>query len=306
MNKYLIIEKNLEKLIRQNRPVVAIELNSIARSLSYPQSLDIILEIEQIILSNKAHPAAVGIIDGKLIAGLDTDQISYLLSLENLPKVSTRDISYFVSQKLSGIPTTAAAIFIAKMAGIKVLSTGAIGGVHRNADENFDISADLQQLSSSSMAVVCSGVNYIFDVPVTLEYLKTSGVPVIGYNTKVFPSFYVLDENIMVDYSLNLTRQIAELADIKWNLGLTGAVIIANPVPSNCLIDKDEMNIYIQAALDKAKMLNISRSRFTNYMIEEIDNSTNGKTKGYIIPILKKNSLLASIISSELADLYIE
>ncbi len=306
MNKYLVIEKNLEKAIRQNKPVVAIELNSIARSVSFPQSLELALEIHQIILSNNAYPAAVGIIDGKLIAGLDADQISTLLSLKNLPKISTRDISYFVSQKLSGIPTTAAAIFIAKLAGIKVLSTGAIGGVHRNADENFDISADLQQLSSSSMAVVCSGVNYIFDVPVTLEYLKTSGVPVIGYNTEIFPSFYVLDENIKVDYSLSLTKQIADLVDIKWNLGLKGAVIIANPVPLNCLIDKSEMNIYIKDALEKAKKLNLPRSKFTNYMIQEIDSATDGKTKESITSILKKNALLASLVAIELAELYVE
>lgn len=306
MNKYLFIEKNLEKIIRSNKPVVGLELNSISKVVPYPQSLNLAMEIEDIIKSSGAYPATLGIIDGKLIAGLTSSEIAYLLSMDHAPKISTRDISYFISQKLSGTLTSAAALFISKLAGIRVLSTAAIGGVHRGAVENFDISSDLQELSSTNVAVVCSGVNYIFDIPLTLEYLKTYGVPVVGYTTDIFPAFYVLDDRLKVEYRIDHPKEIASLIDTKWNLGIKGGVIVANPVPHACVIDRETMESYVKMALEKARQSHIDRKDFTSYMIEEIDSYTKGKTMQYIGEILKNNARLSCIISEELTNLYKE
>lgn len=306
MNKYLHINNDLKKAIRSNKPVVGLELNSISKVISYPQSLELALEIEDIVKGLGCFPATIGVLNGNLIAGLTPSEISLLLADDDPHKISTRDIAYFVSQNLSGTTTAATSIIISKLAGIKVFSTGAIGGVHRGALENFDISSDLQELSNISVAVVCSGVNYIFDIPLTLEYLKTYGVPVIGHLTDIFPAFYVLDDRLKVEYRMDNVKDISHLIDVKWNLGLKGGVIITNPVPEECIIDKNTMENYVTKAIIKAKEEKIDRKDFTTYMVEELDSFTKGKTKKNIGTILKNNARLSCLIAKELSLLYIE
>lgn len=306
MNQYLTIEKTLEKSIRSNKPIVGLELNSISKIISYPESLALINELENIIRDLGCFPATLGIIQGQLIAGLSSEQMTHILSQESIPKISTRDIAYFITRKLTGTPTTATAMVIAKLAGIRVLSTGAIGGVHRGALENFDISADLQELSTTNVAIVCSGVNYIFDIPLTLEHLKTHGVPVIGYTTDIFPAFYVLDENLKTQYRMDDPTEIAALADAKWNLGQKGGMIVANPVPKECRIDRETMEEYIRRSISSAKEQGISRSDFTAYMIESIDSYTQGMTSKFMVDILKNNARLSCYISKGLSKLYVE
>lgn len=306
MNKYLHIEKNLEKAIRSNKAVVGLELNTFSKLIPYPDSLNLALAIEKIIREQDCIPATFGVMNGVLIAGVNSEQMAIILSPKNIPKISTRDIAYFVSQKLSGTPTMATSMFIARLSGIKVLSTGAIGGVHRGAFENFDISPDLQELSATNVAIVCSGVNYIFDIPLTLEYLKTYGVPVIGYTSDISPAFYVVDENLKVEYRIDEPKAIASLIDAKWNLGQKGGLIVTNPVPIDCRISRESMEQYVRHAIHEAKAENISRLNFTSYMIEKIDHYTKGLTCQYIVEILKSNALLSCHIAKNLSALYVE
>ena len=248
LNKYLEIEEEVQYALDNNKPIVALESTIISHGMPYPQNVETALELERIIKDRGAVPATIAILEGKLKVGLTEDEIEYFGKSRKILKVSRSDIPYVVSEKLDGATTVAATMIISNLAGIKVFATGGIGGVHRGAGRTFDISADLQELAKTNVAVVCAGVKSILDIGLTLEYLETYGVPVIGFKTEEFPAFFTRKSGFGVDYTVDDEKELANIIKTKWNLGLQGGVVIGNPIP-----EKYEMNyIRINRAIEKA------------------------------------------------------
>lgn len=221
MSKYLDIDSNVQKALVKKSPIVALESTIISHGMPFPQNMETALKVEEIVRSNGAIPATIAIINGKLKVGLSKDEIEYLGKAgEKIVKASRRDLPYLISKKVDGATTVASTMIVAHMAGIKIFATGGIGGVHRGAEQSFDISADLQELSKTNVAVVCAGIKSILDLGLTLEYLETHGVPVIGYQTKELPAFYSKKSGFEVDYRLDSSKEIAKFIKTKWQMNL--------------------------------------------------------------------------------------
>jgi len=242
-SKYLDINSNIKKALAEKRPVVALESTIISHGMPFPQNVETALKVEEIVRTTGAIPATIAIINGKFKVGLAKDEIEYLgRSGKKIIKASRRDIPYLISKKEDGATTVASTMIAAQMAGIKIFATGGIGGVHRGAEQSFDISADLQELAHTDVAVVCAGVKSVLDLGLTLEYLETYGVPVLGYKTKELPAFYTQKSGFEVDYQLNTANQIAKFLKVKWEMNLKGGVVIANPIPTEFQLDYNSIN----------------------------------------------------------------
>ena len=228
---YLDIHPDVEKAIKNNDPVVALESTIISHGMPYPKNVETALMVEETVRSNKAVPATIAIINGRLKVGLTHEEIEFLATNEEVKKVSRRDLPITVAQKLSGSTTVASTMIIASLANIAVFATGGIGGVHRGAEKSLDISADLEELASTNVCVVCAGAKAILDLGLTLEYLETKGVPVIGYKTSELPAFYSSESGFDVDYKIDSALEIAEILKTKWNLSIAGGVLVTNPIP---------------------------------------------------------------------------
>lgn len=303
-NNFFIIDDNVKNALSSNKPVVALESTIISHGMPFPQNVETALNAERIIRENGAIPATIAIINGIIKVGLNENEIRYLGKLgKEAIKTSTRDIPYIISQKLNGATTVSATSFIATRAGIKVFATGGIGGVHRGASETFDISADLEELSSTNIAVVCAGVKSILDLPKTVEYLETKKVEVIGYRTNVLPAFYTSKSNILVNHQLNTPKEIAELLNVKWNLNFNGGVLITNPIPEKYSMDENIINQAIEEALDEMNKLNIIGNKTTPYLLAKIKEITNGESLDSNIKLVYNNCKLAALIASELSNL---
>jgi pseudouridine-5'-phosphate glycosidase len=231
MKYYVEINPIIQKAIFENKPVVALESTIISHGMPYPDNVAMALQVEEVIQNEGATPATIAIIDGIIKVGLTKDEIEYLAKAKDVLKVSKRDFAYAISQKRTGATTVSATMIIAEMAGLQVFATGGIGGVHRGATETFDISRDLEELSHVNVCVVCAGAKSILDLGLTLEYLETKGVEIIGYQTKKLPAFYTRDSEFEVDYQLDSPEEIANLIYAKWDMGLKGGVVVANPIP---------------------------------------------------------------------------
>ena len=229
-NEYLEISPEVQEALNLGKPIVALESTIIAHGMPYPENIKTAKEVEQVVRENGAVPATIVILKGKMKVGISDEELEFLAKSNDIHKVSRRDIPFIISQKLYGATTVAATMIIAEMAGIKVFVTGGIGGVHRGASDTFDISADLQELTKTNVAVVSAGPKAILDIGLTLEYLETNGVPVIGFQTDDMPAFYTRTSGFKVDFRLNTPRDIAQLIKTKWDLGFIGGVVIANPV----------------------------------------------------------------------------
>ncbi|MBT8273746.1 MAG: pseudouridine-5'-phosphate glycosidase, partial [Bacteroidia bacterium] len=228
ITKYLDITSELKNALANNQPIVALESTIISHGMPYPQNRDTALEVEQILRDQGVIPATVAIISGRLKIGLRAQEIDYLAkSGSQITKASRRDLAYLLAQKMDGATTVASTMIAANLAGIRVFATGGIGGVHRGASESFDISADLQELANTNVAVVCAGIKAILDLELTLEYLETFGVPVLGYKTSELPAFYSQKSGFKVNYEMQSAEEIAELLRTKWALNLKGGVLIA-------------------------------------------------------------------------------
>ena len=231
-NPYLDIHPDVAQAIAQRRPVVALESTIISHGMPYPQNVATALQVEAEVRAHGAVPATIAIVNGRLKAGLTMTEIETLGQTgRSVVKVSRRDIPFIVASGATGATTVASTMIIAAMAGIRVFATGGIGGVHRGAQQSFDVSADLQELARTSVAVVCAGAKSILDLPLTLEYLETHGVPVVGYRTERLPAFFTVDSDCSVDYRLDSAQEIAQVLIAKWAMGLQGGVVITNPVP---------------------------------------------------------------------------
>ncbi len=301
LEKYLDIKPEIKQSLAENKPVVALESTIIAHGMPYPQNVETAKRCEQIIRENGAIPATIGIINGILKVGLSTEELEIMGKSPNMMKVSRRDIPLVVAQKIHGATTVASTMIIANMAGIKVFVTGGIGGVHRGAASTFDISADLTELANTNVAVVCAGAKSILDLGLTLEYLETQGVPIIGYQTDELPAFYTRKSGLkLVQWCENI-EDIASIINIKWHLNLKGGVVVANPVPEEFAMDFDYMTNCIDNALKKAEQLGIKGKETTPFLLAEIKKITEGKSLATNIQLVFNNAKVGAMLAKSLS-----
>ena len=294
MQTFLEIQPEIKSALAERRPVVALESTIISHGMPYPQNLETTLEVERIVRENGAIPATIAIINGKCYAGLTNAQLEYFAKAKDVGKVSLRDIPHVITKKLYGATTVAATMRIASMAGIKIFATGGIGGVHRNASETMDISADLTEMEQTSVAVVSAGIKSILDIGLTLEYLETKGIPVVTIGQDEFPGFYAIKSGFNSPLRLDGVDEIAAMIKTKWQLGMSGAVLIANPVPSGQGIDPNEMEIYIEKALKEADKKKIAGKDVTPFLLKYIADHTGGESLDANIALIKNNAKLGA------------
>ncbi|WP_320047838.1 pseudouridine-5'-phosphate glycosidase [uncultured Ilyobacter sp.] len=302
--KYLDISPEIEEALEKGLPVVALESTIISHGMPYPKNVETALEVEKIIRDNGAIPATIAILKGRLKVGLSKDEID-LLGKTGLDviKTSRRDLPFIISKKLTGATTVASTMIIASFAGIRVFATGGIGGVHRGAETTFDISADLQELAHTNVAVICAGAKSILDIGLTLEYLETNGVPVVGYQTDELPAFYTRKSGFKVDYKVDNPKEIALALKAKWELGLKGGMVIANPIPEEYSMDHKLITEIIKNALIEAEKKNIKGKESTPFLLAKVKELTEGKSLESNIQLIYNNAKLAAEISKELASL---
>ncbi len=303
INKYVDISKEVMNGLEHNKPIVALESTIISHGMPYPQNMETALGLENIIRQNEAIPATIAIINGRIKVGLSIDQIEQLSTGKDILKVSRRDIPYVIAMGLNGATTVASTMIFSNICGIKVFSTGGVGGVHRGAEKTFDISADLTEISNTSVAIVCAGVKSILDIGLTLERLETLGIPIIGYKTDKFPAFYLRDSGFKTDIKADTPIQCAEILKTKWDLGLRGGAIIANPIPQKYEGNKDIINKAIKAALEEAKTHKISGKDITPYLLDKVKDLTGGESLEANIALANNNADLAAKISVEYSKL---
>ena len=294
MQTFLEIQPEIKSALAERRPVVALESTIISHGMPYPQNLETTLEVERIVRENGAIPATIAIINGKCYAGLTNAQLEYFAKAKDVGKVSLRDIPHVITKKLYGATTVAATMRIASMAGIKIFATGGIGGVHRNASETMDISADLTEMEQTSVAVVSAGIKSILDIGLTLEYLETKGIPVVTIGQDEFPGFYAIKSGFNSPLRLDGVDEIAAMIKTKWQLGMSGAVLIANPVPSGQGIDPNEMEVYIEKALKEADKKKIAGKEVTPFLLKYIADHTGGESLDANIALIKNNAKLGA------------
>jgi len=301
MKSYLELSQEVEAAIKAKKPVVALESTIISHGMPYPQNRDTALAVEKIVRDAGAVPATIAVIGGKLKAGLTGDEIEYIAKKgHDVTKVSRRDFPFVLANGADGATTVAGTMIVAEMAGIKVFATGGIGGVHRDGNNTFDISADLQELAKTSVAVVCAGVKSILDIALTLEYLETAGVPVVGYGTDEFPAFYTRRSGLKVEYRLDRAEEIARMLDAKWGMGLSGGAVIANPIPEAFAMDAALINRAIESALAEAKKLGIRGKETTPFLLAKIKELTGGDSLDSNIQLVYANARLAAEIACAL------
>lgn len=303
LKDYLDINPEVEKALREGRPVVALESTIISHGMPYPQNAETARRTEAIIRENGAVPATIGIIGGRLKAGLTDEEIEYMAREKNIIKASRRDLPFIVSKSLDGATTVASTMIIAALAGIRVFVTGGIGGVHRDAENTMDISADLQELANTNVAVVCAGAKSILDIGLTLEYLETHGVPVVGFGVDDFPAFYTRKSGFKVDYRVDEPVDIARALRAKWDLGLKGGMVIGNPIPGQYEMDYDLITGAIENALLEAKEEDISGKESTPFLLSKVKAITEGKSLDSNIELVYNNARLGSKIAVELSNL---
>ncbi|MBM3416868.1 MAG: pseudouridine-5'-phosphate glycosidase [Bacteroidetes bacterium] len=299
MKEFLEINQEVKEALANNKPVVALESTIIAHGMPYPKNAETALAVEQVIRENGATPATIAIMKGKCHVGLSADEIELLGKKKDVWKVSLRDLPYVISKKMYGATTVAATMRIASMAGIKIFVTGGIGGVHRGAETSMDISADLTEMENTSVAVVSAGVKSILDIGLTLEYLETKGIPVVTYGQDEFPGFYSGKSGFKSPLRLDTTQKIAAMLKTKWQLGLNGSVLIANPVPEEYEVPADEIEKDIQLALAAAKEKNISGKEVTPFLLKYIADHTQGESIETNIALIKHNAKLGAEVGVE-------
>lgn len=293
----------VRKALEEKRPVVALESTIISHGMPYPKNVETAINVERIIRENGCVPATVGIIDGVGVVGMTEDEIEEFGKRKGIEKVSRRDLPVIAAKKLWGATTVATTMILANMAGVEVFVTGGIGGVHRNAQETFDISADLQELAHTNVTVICAGAKAILDLKLTLEYLETFGVPVLGYKTKELPAFYTRKSGLNVDYQIDSPKEAAEIIKAKRDMKLDGGILITNPIPEEYAMNEDEMNKAIDEALKEADMLGIKGKETTPFLLAKIKDITNGVSLESNIKLVYNNALVGSMIAKELSKM---
>ena len=301
MNQYLEISPEVRQALAERRPVVALESTIISHGMPYPQNVETALNVERIVRENGATPATIAIIGGRLKAGLSHDEIEYLgRKGYDVTKASRRDLPVLVARGEDGATTVATTMIIAAMAGIRVFATGGIGGVHRGAEVTMDISADLEELARTPVLVVCAGAKSILDLGLTLEYLETKGVPVIGYGTSELPAFYTRRSGFGVDYRLDTPEEIAAAFRAKLEMGLAGGMLVTNPIPEQYSMDPDVINRAIDEAVAEAKAQGIKGKQTTPFLLAKIKDITGGDSLASNIRLVYNNAALAAQVAGRL------
>lgn len=283
-------------------PIVALESTIITHGMPYPGNLNMARSVERIIREEGAVPATIAVIDGVLHVGLEEAQLETLAQTQGAMKLSRADLAFAIAERRTGATTVAATMIGAARAGIKVFATGGIGGVHRKAEETFDISADLDELSRTGVIVVCAGAKAILDIPKTLEVLETRGVPVVTYDSPTFPAFWSRDSGLKSPLTLNSPAAIANFQTVRDQLGVDGGMLIANPVPQADEIPREEMEIYIARALDNAERDEIAGKAVTPYLLDSLFHLTDGRSLTTNIALVENNARLAAEIAVALVD----
>ncbi|NPD47811.1 MULTISPECIES: pseudouridine-5'-phosphate glycosidase [unclassified Lentimicrobium] len=300
IEQYLDIHPEIAEAIKNNKPVVALESTIISHGMPYPQNVETARRVESIIRERGAFPATICIIDGRLKVGLSEEELEFLGTAKDVAKVSRRDLPFIVAKKLNGATTVATTMIIAEMAGIEVFVTGGIGGVHRGAEENFDISADLTELSQTNVAVVCAGAKSILDLGLTLEYLETQGVPVIGYQTDELPAFYTRQSGFDLLHRSDSAKELASIVNTKFALNLQGGVVIANPIPEEYAMDYNLITEAIETALQEADKQNVKGKDITPFLLSYIKEITKGKSLESNIQLVYNNARLGADLAVEM------
>ncbi|MDD4839181.1 MAG: pseudouridine-5'-phosphate glycosidase [Clostridia bacterium] len=303
-NEFLDVRTEVKEAIANNKPVVALESTIISHGMPYPQNVETALAVEKIIREKGCVPATIAIINGRLKVGISPEEIDYLGKKgTDVIKTSRRDIPMLVAKKADGASTVATTMILAEMAGIKVFATGGIGGVHRGAETTMDISADLEELANTQVMVVCAGAKSILDLGLTLEYLETKGVAVIGYQTDELPAFYTRKSGFKVDYEMDTPLKIAQSMSAKIKMNLKGGMLVTNPIPEEYSMNFDYISKSINEAISNMKKLGIKGKETTPYLLGAIKDITGGKSLAANIQLVFNNAKLASDIAIELCKL---
>lgn len=300
MNNYIEYNQEVKNAIDKGLSIVALESTIISHGMPFPKNVETALRCEEIVRENGSVPATIAILNGKLKVGLSKEELNYLgRKGTEIVKTSRRDIAFNVANKMDGATTVSATMFIAALAGIKVFATGGIGGVHRGAETSFDISADLEELATTNVCVVCAGIKSILDLGLTLEYLETKGVPVIGYQTTMLPAFYSRESNFKVNFKIETPREIAQVLKTKFELSLNGGILVTNPIPVEYSMDNQLINKAIDKALLEMDKLGIKGKEQTPYLLGKVVELTEGKSLESNIALVYNNCKLAAKISAE-------
>jgi pseudouridine-5'-phosphate glycosidase len=301
--RFLEIAPDVQSALAKGEAVVALESTIITHGMPHPQNVATAREVEAVVRENGAVPATIAIIEGRIKVGLSDAELDWLGTARDVMKLSRADLPYAVASKRHGATTVAATMICAHLAGIRVFATGGIGGVHQGVEATMDISADLDELARTPVAVVCAGAKAILDLPRTLEYLETRGVPVVGYGTDRFPAFWSRTSELPVPLRLDTPEAIADLVRTKETLGLDGGVLVANPVPHGDEIPADEMKAFIDAAVREAKTRGIAGKAVTPFLLSYLFERTGGRSLATNIALVKNNAALAAKLAACLARL---
>jgi len=301
INNYLDIKEEVKDALAENKPIVALESTIISHGMPYPENIISAKRSEAIIRESGGIPATIAIIKGRIKIGLTESDLDHMGKDSGITKASRRDMAIILSKGIDGATTVATTMLCADLAGIRVFATGGIGGVHRNGQITMDVSADLQELAGTNVGVVCAGAKSILDIGLTLEYLETHGVPVIGYETENFPAFYIRESGYKVDYRVDNPAEIARALKVKWDLGLKGGMVIANPIPKEFEMDKDYISSVIDEAVESAEKEGEKGKSITPYVLARLHNKTGDKSLFANKELVYNNVRLAAQIAIEYA-----
>ncbi|KAB2331915.1 pseudouridine-5'-phosphate glycosidase [Bacillus mesophilum] len=300
LEKYLEYSAEVLEAKKAGKAIVALESTIISHGMPYPQNVETAKEVEDIIRQGGAIPATIAILDGKIKIGISDEELEFLATSNDIEKASRRDLPYLIATKKNGATTVAATMICAELAGIEVFVTGGIGGVHREAETTMDISADLQELAKTNVAVVCAGAKSILDIGLTMEYLETNGVPVVGYETDKLPAFYTRSSEFDVNFRVDDATTAADLIRTKWELGLNGGVVIANPIPEEHALEEAFITNVIETALKEAKENNIAGKNVTPFLLGKVKELTEGTSLTANIALVKHNAVVGAGIAVKL------
>jgi pseudouridine-5'-phosphate glycosidase len=299
MQNYISYSEEIQDAIHNNLPIVALESTIIAHGMPFPENAQTANLVEQTVRAHNAIPASIAILNGKLKVGLNEDEIAFLGEQgRNIPKISRRDLAIAIAQKGHGATTVASTMIISALADIKVFATGGIGGVHRGATTTMDVSADLQELAQTNVAVVSAGAKAILDLGLTLEYLETHGVPVLGYQIEEFPAFYTRKSGLKVDQSIDTPQEIAAIMQAKWDLGLNGGLLIANPIPEKFQMEYHNIQETIELAIKEAEEKGIKGKETTPFLLGKIKELSRGESLKANIQLVLNNARLGAAIAN--------
>ncbi len=295
MNKYLDINPEVAKALAEGKPVVALESTIISHGMPYPQNVETALNVEKIIRENGAVPATIAVIGGRLKAGLSPEEIEYFGKKgQAIAKASRRDLAVLCARGEDGATTVTTTMIIAHMAGIRFFATGGIGGVHRGAETTMDISADLEELGQTPVMVVCAGAKSILDLGLTLEYLETKGVPVIGYGTKELPAFYTRSSGFSVDYQIDTPEELAKAFKVQNELGFKGGMLVTNPIPEEYAMPLEVINAAIDRAIAECNAKGIHGKETTPFLLARVAELTGGNSLASNIRLVYNNAMVAA------------